>query len=148
MKQTKRLLSLLLALCLIVGMFPVTVHAASNSCGENVTWSLNKKSGTLTISGTGPMEEQEWDEYPWANEEVHAIVIEDGITEISPNAFYQQQELTSVTIADSVKVIGDCAFQNCTDLPAVKLPNGLTTIGNEAFDSCSDLTEKIGRAHV
>ena len=53
----KRILSLLLVLCLAVGMFPAAsaAEAASGTCGENLSWTLDSE-GTLTISGEGPMD--------------------------------------------------------------------------------------------
>ena len=49
--KLKKLLCLLLVMCLLASVLPAGAHAAesSGSCGENVTWTL--KDGTLTISG-------------------------------------------------------------------------------------------------
>ncbi len=51
----KRLLSLLVSLCLLLSVFPVSASAASysGSCGKNVNYSL--VNGVMTISGTGAM---------------------------------------------------------------------------------------------
>lgn len=50
----KKILSILLAACLIFSLLPVSAFAdttASGTCGKNLTWTL--EDGTLTISGTG-----------------------------------------------------------------------------------------------
>ena len=52
----KKILSILLAVCLIFSLLPVSAMAAptaGGTCGDDLTWSID--SGTLTISGTGPM---------------------------------------------------------------------------------------------
>ena len=56
MSTFKQCISLLLALCLMLSVVPVTAHAvtASGTCGANLTWVL-AYDGTLTISGTGEM---------------------------------------------------------------------------------------------
>lgn len=53
----KKILSILLAACLIFSLLPVSAMAAptvSGTCGDNLTWTL--ENGVLTISGTGKME--------------------------------------------------------------------------------------------
>ena len=51
----KRLLSLLVSLCLLLSILPVSASAAtcSGSCGKNVRYSL--ENGVMTISGSGAM---------------------------------------------------------------------------------------------
>lgn len=52
----KKILSILLAACLIFSLLPVSAMAdaaESGSCGDNLTWTL--ENGVLTISGTGRM---------------------------------------------------------------------------------------------
>lgn len=53
----KKILSILLAACLIFSLLPVSAMAdaaESGSCGDNLTWTL--ENGVLTISGTGEMD--------------------------------------------------------------------------------------------
>ena len=61
----KRLLSLLVSLCLLLSVFPVSASAASysGSCGKNVNYSL--VNGVMTISGTGAMERFAPTTVPW-----------------------------------------------------------------------------------
>ena len=58
MKNVKRLLAILVALVMVLGVLPVQAYAATveGTCGESVTWKLTSD-GTLTISGTGAMED-------------------------------------------------------------------------------------------
>ena len=53
----KRKLSIILVMCMVLGMLMPTVPAlavTSGSCGTNVTWTLDSE-GVLAISGTGAM---------------------------------------------------------------------------------------------
>lgn len=51
----KRILSIVLVLCMLVSLVPAAAladgEALSGSCGKNLTWKLTD--GTLTVSGTG-----------------------------------------------------------------------------------------------
>ena len=57
-KMKKRIISILLAVCLIFGLLPVGVLAAnptSGSCGANARWEYDAATKTLSISGSGDM---------------------------------------------------------------------------------------------
>ena len=56
---------------------------------DNLTWTLDAD-GTLTISGTGAMKNYDYDNRSPAynNSKVKKIVIEDGVTSIGDDAFY------------------------------------------------------------
>ena len=114
----------------------------SGTCGENVKWTLTRD-GTLTISGTGTMVDYPYStSAPWRSfrSQVKTVVIENGVTSIGNNAFYNCSSLTSVTIPNSVTSIRNRAFSGCTSLTSVTIPNGLTSIGDWTFSGCSSLT--------
>ena len=116
---------------------------ASGTCGDNLTWTLDD-AGTLTISGTGEM--TNWSTYanvPWyaQRESIKKAVIEDGVTSIGGDAFYNCTGLTSVTIPDSVTSIGSLAFCDCTGLKQITIPDSVTKIGNGTFEYCRELKE-------
>lgn len=146
-----RIISILLAVCLIFGLLPVGVLAASatsGSCGKNATWSYNAATKTLSISGSGDMTDYEtdpamgienappWDDY---REEIEHVIINEGITSIGAEAFGFQytsncySNLSSVSIALTVTKIGSCAFTNAEKLKSIDLPN-VTSIGYAAFN--------------
>ena len=140
----KRLGSIVLVLCLILGMVPLWGYAAevaSGTCGDNVTWSLDDN-GTLTISGIGPMTDFNPHNVLWYNssDTIKTAVIENGVTSIGSHAFYDCSGLTSVTIPDSVTSIGERAFSDCSGLTSVTIPDSVTSIGDWAFWDCSSLT--------
>lgn len=111
---------------------------------ENITWKL-AEDGTLTISGTGEMEDYDYVTVspPWADvaSQVKKVIIENGITSIGKNAFSSCSRLTEAVIPSSVTHIGDYAFLGCSDLSKATIPNGVAYIGNQAFYRCSSLTD-------
>ena len=115
----------------------------SGTCGNNLNWKVNLTYDTLTISGSGAMEDysllfiQPWTLY---NSHIKAILIGDSVTSIGNYAFRNCLDLISVTISDSVKTIGQNAFMDCRSLTSINIPGGVISIGNNAFYNCSTLT--------
>ena len=174
----KKTISLLLAVLMTVSVFSYTlctVSAAENSAAVTVgknptggttgdcTWEY--RDGTLTISGNGAMPD-EYDVYgmPWVSysEEITKVVIGDGVTYVSAEAFLSHDVLQTVSIGKSVTGIGMEAFKRCENLTTVQIngkpekistrtfqhckkleniniPDTVTTIGYQAFSSCSSL---------
>ena len=107
----------------------------SGTCGDNLTWTLD--SGTLTISGTGTMRNYAYS--PWRDYSVNEVIIKNGASSIGNGAFCDCS-LTSVTIPDSVTSIGDDAFFDCPNLASVTIPSSVTSMGRNVFRECSSLT--------
>ena len=116
----------------------------SGSCGKKLKWTFVESSMTLTISGSGEM-----DNYssaisicPWKDfrDSIHKVVIEEGVTSIGSYAFYDCSELTSITIPEGVASIGSSAFNGCRNLTSINIPEGVTSIGSFAFNDCRSLT--------
>jgi hypothetical protein len=68
-----------------------------------------------------------------------ALSIPEGVTNIEERAFDRCTNLASVTIPDSVTSIGISAFDSCTSLTSVTIPDGVTNIANQTFSGCSSL---------
>ena len=154
--KKKRLLSMAMALCLVLGSAAalpknafvdstnITASAAntatSGKCGKNVSWSLDDK-GVLTISGSGKMTEYYYvnDSPFFYRKDIKSVVIKSDVTSIGCNAFHYCENLTSITIPNSVTSIGDSAFWGCEKLTSVTIQNGVTSIGENAFSICSSL---------
>ena len=113
---------------------PTTPDTKTGSCGANVTWSYSN--GVLTIQGKGPMDSY-IDSYntPWRDysDEIHTVIIGDGVTNIGGNVFSYYSKLASVTIPKSVTTIETGAFFRCTSLASVVIPSSVTGIGYQAF---------------
>ena len=143
----KRLLACLLTLVTLLALLPATALAAdpttSGSCGENLTWTLTQnKDGTtytLTISGTGEMEDYTVGGAPWhvalrvpANRnQITKIVLPNGLTHIGNNAFLQAA-VTKVEIPNTVVSIGTNAFWKCNTIETT-LPASVRELGATAF---------------
>ena len=109
---------------------------------DNLTWKLYAD-GTLTISGTGTMENyNDTDNLSPAcrNSSIKKVVIEDGVTSIGNSVFDSCSNLASITIPSSVTSIGNYVFWGCKNLPSITIPDSVTSIGKSAFSNCSSLT--------
>ena len=91
----------------------------SGTCGDNVQWTFESCTGTLSIFGTGEMADYDYKGTPW---------------------YPYRQSITSITIANGVTSIGEWAFHGCTNLTSVTIPSNVTNIGEYAFCYCSSLT--------
>ena len=110
------------------------------TCGENLTWDYESETQTLTISGSGYMDDT-WDEVSrWILYDIKTIIIRDGVLNIGNSAFRNCSSVTSVTISNTVTSIGGAAFLGCTGLTSITIPNSVTTIESYAFSECSGLT--------
>ena len=158
----KRLLSLLVALCMAVTLLPVSAITAwaedpdppkSGNCGatgdgSGVTWQLTENTGdsstyTLTISGSGSMKNFPFgSDQPWYSfkQQITSVVIHPGVTSIGECAFSWFPKLTHVDIADSVISIGGNAFKSCSSLTDITIPQRVTHIGGLAFSRCTSLS--------
>ena len=148
-----RLLSAVLAICMLLTIAPITAFASTGSgtCGDNgdnISWELDD-SGTLTLTGSGAMRDyayssgggddvSPWREFEMGND-IKKIVVGDGITSIGSYAFCDCGEVTEVSLPAGLKKIGYAAFESCEKFKNINLPDGLETIENYAFNSCSAL---------
>ncbi len=143
MKKTSRILSVILAIIMVISIIPITASAEDSvlagTCGNNITWALDKSTGLLVISGSGKM--QNYNAWHDHRDYVKEIIIQDGITSIANTSFYSSDILAKVTIPDSVKTIGSSAFFNCPNLETLIMGNGITSIGDDAFGLCRNLKD-------
>ena len=158
----KRLLSLLVALCMAVTLLPVSAITAwaedpgppkNGKCGatgdgSGVTWQLTENTDdsstyTLTISGSGAMEDYSTSySRPWNSfcDQITSVVIFPGVTSIGECAFKGFSKLIHVDIANSVISIGSQAFSYCSSLTDIKIPQSVTYIGGVVFNDCTNLS--------
>ena len=132
----KRLLSAILSFCMLLTMAPTVAFAAepiTGSCGENLTWSLDSTTGTLTISGTGSMSNYEPNCQPWKDnmDNIKTVVIENGVERIGQRSFQSAKNLKELTLNGNV-IIGDRAFQEVA-LEKINGQEYITKIEGRAF---------------
>ena len=148
----KKLLSVLLTVCLLLSAFPLAA-AAAEADGEaagalsgktgDCTWTYDD--GRLTISGSGAMADYyESSATPWFQQAGHVkeLVIGDGVTHIGDKAFAYFGGVTSVWLPDSLKTIGSYAFSD-TKLLGIRIPEGVTEIGTRAFQNAGQLAYAV-----
>ena len=143
----KKVISLLMSFVMlfsIISSVNLSAYAGSGTCGDNVSWSYDSTTNTLTIYGSGAMDDYVFsnEKIPWHGyrENILTVKIEYGVTTIGRLAFDYCRNLTSITIPNSVTTIGENAFGWCTSLTSITIPNSVTTIGDYAFYVCSRLT--------
>ena len=156
----KRLISLLVALCMAVTLLPVSAITAwaedppkigncgATGDGSDVTWQLTENTYdsstyTLTIRGSGAMEDystsysRSWNSFC---DQITSVVIFPGVTSIGECAFKGFSKLIHVDIANSVISIGSQAFSYCSSLTDIKIPQSVTYIGGVVFNDCTNLS--------
>ena len=113
------------------------------SCGENCKWSFDSETGALTITGSGAMKDYSYDSQPWLSyaADIKSVTIENGITSIGNNAFYNCSSLEYADISDSVTSVGSASFSACKSLKDITIPQGMTDINQFAFSGCSSFSE-------
>ena len=134
----KKILTALFISTILVIMCILSVSAAeSGTCGKNLTWTL--ENGTLTISGTGDM-----DDY---DKNITYTIVDGKAVPVSTERlapwYDDRLTITSIVVEDGVTSIGVAAFYNCTKVKSVQLSEGLTKIDNYAFENCGALCELV-----
>ena len=154
----KRIFCFFLALTMMIALLPTMALAetiTSGKCGENATWSYDQTTKTLTIAGSGAMDdyEHEWDQNPapWSGRvygmdndldiarEVETVIIGSDITRVGNEAFggeytTRYPKLKNITFAQnsSVTEIGAYAFEGADALESIILPKSLQAFkGND-----------------
>lgn len=85
------------------------------------TWEFDEKTGTLTFSGTGVVDYFGLTGTPWRihRSKVNLVVLEEGITGVGKNAFYNYYNLSSVEIPASLTDIAHRAFAKSYNIDMV-----------------------------
>ena len=149
--RPKRLISLLVAVCMMITMLPlsaVTAFAADTASstvrtaivdGYKYAYKVNEADNTATITkflgpdgsakSTGSYDIK-------IPEKIHEKSGDYTVTAIGDDAFRGCSALKKVTIPQSVTSIGDSAFAGCRNLDSLTINDAATSIGNRAFTEC------------
>jgi uncharacterized repeat protein (TIGR02543 family) len=161
--KPKRLISLLVAVCMMITMLPlsaVTAFAADTSSstvyeatvdGYKYAYTVNGGNATIT-DFLGPVASTSTGSYDITIPEKlddHPVT---GLGESSFSGTYSPDhpknntllsfcnQIQSVTIPESVTSIGKSAFEDCSNLDSLTIKGVATSIGAYAFGSCTSLT--------
>ena len=161
--RPKRLISLLVAVCMMITMLPlsaVTAFAADTSTvrtaivdGYKYEYKVNADGATATITDfRGPVDPAETPApydihipselggYPVTGLGTYSF---SGYLDASPylhNSYQIGRNIRSVDIPQGVTSIGNHAFEECFALEEVTIPQSVTSIGLIAFGGCCKLT--------
>ena len=130
------------------GVAAQSYYVAGGQCGDDLTWTLDS-SGTLTISGTGPMYGYSLFKNPWCDDALRSsgistrvvnAVVSSGVTTLGAYAFSTCDSMASVSLPETLLTVGEYGFFSDDALRNIAIPNSVRSIGNSAFSSCSGLT--------
>ncbi|MCM1115806.1 MAG: fibronectin type III domain-containing protein [Clostridium sp.] len=153
----KKFLSVILSLVvLITAVLSVNIISFADSslkCGANITAYYNSAKGTLTLSGSGKMDDYAtWKDAPWregAKYNITELIIGEGITSIGSWAFSNIANLQRVTMPSTLTNIGDRAFSGCYSVTEFNIPASVNSIGANAFMTASaSLPSKLKAIYV
>lgn len=123
----------------------------SGSCGTSATWELNFLTNTLTISGSGAINDYTGTTLPWGADSayIYTASVSNDITRLGNRTFYECKRLTHVSISNSkLTSIGQYAFYNCKRLEGfgnsttqINIPKSVVTIEDYAFKNCTAATK-------
>ena len=139
MKTIQRTAAVILAVCLLFGCVPAVSAAAvrAGKAGPDAVWQLSDE-GVLTVTGSGRIYDYFVDSDPYLSEhkgDIFAICIEDGITAVGDNAFYECTNAQTVDLPGSLTSFGRAAFSFCLSLRSVDIPEGVTVLPTDLFFS-------------
>lgn len=142
--KPKRLISLLIAVCMMVTVLPVsalTVFAVDYPVVNNLKYNFNAANETAAVMGIGPDFKNTDDIVIPSTVEYKGTTYK--VTEIGNSAFLNHSELTGNIVFEensNVTTIGVSAFSGCSGLTGdVNLPDSITIINIRAFTDCSGL---------
>ena len=150
--KPKRLISLLVAVCMMITMLPlsaVTAFAADTASSTKHTTTINGFECTYTVNADNTATITRFYEpdttYHGYNIDIPETLDGYTVTAIGDSAFYQCYYLRDITIPQSVKSIGREAFYRCTAMESLTIKDAATSIGEGAFEGCDWLTTvKLG----
>ncbi len=156
MKKTKKIISLLLSVLMVITSVPlmaVNSFAADEFDGgdyiyiilDDGTAEIKKYYNDDATKFTVPSEVNGYKvtsigDFAFAyRDKLEEVTISEGIKKIGDYAFTDCHSLKSIAIPDSVVMLGECAFMSCKSLSSVKLPSGVKSIEKNTFYDCTSL---------
>ena len=131
MNKSKKIISLIFVVLLLVSIVPMSVSAAEIAYGD-----FSFKTDSLTHEATLV-------DYSGDTDSVNIpdTVYGYTVTSIDDLVFYKHDEIQSVSLPNTIKSIGFEAFSDCSALKKIILPVTVTSMGQYAFQNCTSLQE-------
>ena len=107
-------------------------------CGENCTARFDAATHTMTVSGTGTMNNYTDRGTPWDGvlQQIQKVEIKEGITSVGGQSFHYAYGLNSILLPSTLTSIGGAAFArlwNGNQLDGLVIPENVTEWGGSAF---------------
>ena len=103
---------------------------------------------TVEISGNGKMRNYiSGDSLLFAfngKKNIESIKVDEGVTNIGSNAFYDYTSLVDITLPSTMNYIGMSSFENCKLLSEIEISERITVIEERTFKGCESLTNIKG----
>ena len=120
----------------------IPVRAAAEDASGIVgafTWTL--EGDTLTIDGSGAMEDFAED-VPWLPyaAQIKKVVFTGGVTYVGAGAFADFDAITDVDFGDAMYELGARSFYGCDGLTELYLPVSFKVFGEDSLRNCRNLT--------
>ena len=97
----KKLLSVVLCVLMLAALLPLDLHTASadtsGQCGDNLYWSFDEDTGTLTITGSGDMWNYDsYNDTPWTDDrnDIDIISLPPISSRSQPHTFINRSIIT------------------------------------------------------
>ncbi|MBE6827505.1 MAG: hypothetical protein E7514_02680 [Ruminococcaceae bacterium] len=107
----------------------------------NISYTLNRLTGELTLTGNGAMNNYAYTSANGVNGMGSTAPWGDQIKNSLFDGQYNTDIITKITVGDGITTIGDYAFYGYDHVTEVVLPSGITSIGEGAFAKCGSLTK-------
>ncbi len=139
----KKLVSIILALCILLTLSPAVLAASGSGTYGSLTWTVEGSTLTIKPTDTSPVSMPNYCyNAPWHayNRVITNIVLAPGVGSIGSSAFELFSKLETVSFSEDISYISGNAFYNCTSLTDIDLPENLGYIYYDAFRGCTSLT--------
>lgn len=160
-KSFKRVMGILLALLLLLGIIPIASVSANpyappyGTTEDGFTYRLITGTGDdrAVIEGyVGELSDIYIPDYIYGypvkyicgfgyNDNLTSVSFADSITTIGADAFYDCKNLEYVYFPSCLTEIESQAFSGCTSLKSADIPYGVTAIASYTFSGCTSLSE-------
>ena len=90
----------------------------SGQCGDDLYWSYDETTKTISITGFGEMYDYTIENQPWAlfREDITEVYIDNTVSSIGTSAFNKCKNLGKLSIGGAMNKIAENAFANCSRL--------------------------------
>ena len=144
MRSMKKGISLILTVCMLFWLGPVTITHAETTTDEN-GFTVDDTGTLIAYSGAGgsitiPSTVSSIAGGVFAsNTAITSVTIPSYVTSMGTAVFYDCTNLSTVVIEGNIDSIPAQTFYNCTSLGSVSIPASVSAIGSQAFAECNAL---------